>query len=269
MSNASDLVTMAMVKSWLSLPDVTKDDAALAMLITQISTNIVNYINRSAILPRTFVETVNGRGKSEMLLRNYPVYAVTALQVNGTTTPASQTMTDTGFFLEPPDDTPPGSPQNLYMRGTYFHQGFQNVVVTYVAGYQVPAEAAVAATSVTTKQFFGAWGSDLGVKFTGSGVPLTAVTGTPSTGQYSVSSAGVYTFAAADVGLPVTIAYGYIPHDLAQAALEWIAERWSYRSRVGMQSKSLGGQETTSFAITRMPQFIMTILHQYMSVATF
>jgi len=52
-----------------------------------------------------------------------------------------------------------------------------------------------------------AWGYDNGV--TKGGLPMTLVTGTPTTGQYSVS-AGVYTFAAADASSAIIINYGYI-----------------------------------------------------------
>lgn len=49
---------------------------------------------------------------------------------------------------------------------------------------------------------------DYGVNYAATGLPLTKVTGTPTTGQYSVA-AGVYTFAAADAGLGVLISYTY------------------------------------------------------------
>jgi hypothetical protein len=49
---------------------------------------------------------------------------------------------------------------------------------------------------------------DKGVFFTATGVQLIHVTGTPTTGQYSVS-AGVYTFAAADATKKVAISYTY------------------------------------------------------------
>lgn len=50
--------------------------------------------------------------------------------------------------------------------------------------------------------------SDGGVKYTG-GAALTKVTSAPSTGQYSVSTAGLYTFAAGDAGQNVTLTYSY------------------------------------------------------------
>jgi hypothetical protein len=53
----------------------------------------------------------------------------------------------------------------------------------------------------------GTWAQDLGVR-NANAVPLTRVASAPTTGQYSVS-AGVYTFAAADVGTTVYISYQY------------------------------------------------------------
>lgn len=53
----------------------------------------------------------------------------------------------------------------------------------------------------------GTWSQDLGVKDS-NGLPMTRVASAPATGQYSVA-AGVYTFAAADVGKTVFINFQY------------------------------------------------------------
>lgn len=53
------------------------------------------------------------------------------------------------------------------------------------------------------------FGTDLGVLFSLTGLPLVKVAATPTTGQYSVSALGVYTFAAADTLLGVSISYTY------------------------------------------------------------
>lgn len=50
--------------------------------------------------------------------------------------------------------------------------------------------------------------TDLGVIYADTGLPLTRVSSTPATGQYSVSN-GVYTFASADTTLSVKISYIY------------------------------------------------------------
>ncbi|PFH29144.1 hypothetical protein [Burkholderia sp. JKS000303] len=54
------------------------------------------------------------------------------------------------------------------------------------------------------------WITDLGVKYTATGLPFVRVASAPTVGQYSVA-AGVYTFAAADAGLAVAISYTYTP----------------------------------------------------------
>lgn len=51
--------------------------------------------------------------------------------------------------------------------------------------------------------------TDLGVVWATTGLPLSKVASAPATGQYSVSAAGVYTFAAADTGKAVLIDYLY------------------------------------------------------------
>lgn len=55
----------------------------------------------------------------------------------------------------------------------------------------------------------GVFTRDLGVVYSATGIPLTAVASSPTTGQYSVSAAGLYTFAAADTTLGVLISYEY------------------------------------------------------------
>lgn len=72
--------------------------------------------------------------------------------------------------------------------------------------HSVPA-ATPFTVSVTNAAEFN---TDLGVQYSSNGQALTRVTGTPTTGQYSVSL-GVYTFAAADAGLGVWISYVYVP----------------------------------------------------------
>ena len=55
----------------------------------------------------------------------------------------------------------------------------------------------------------GTFVADMGVVRADTGVQLTRVATTPATGQYAVTAAGKYTFAAADQGKPVQISYEY------------------------------------------------------------
>lgn len=70
----------------------------------------------------------------------------------------------------------------------------------------VPAMTTFTITVAHGADFF----MDLGVKKASDGTPLKQIdTGTPSAGEYKVSTAGVYTFAAADASLAVLIDYMY------------------------------------------------------------
>jgi hypothetical protein len=68
------------------------------------------------------------------------------------------------------------------------------------------------------------------------------------------------------VGKVVAITYHYVPADLANAALDWIRDRMAYAERVGLQSKSLGGQETVSYRITAVPDCALAALQPYRAV---
>ena len=77
-----DLVQLATVKSWLGVAS-SADDALLSALITQISRAIYNYINRSFVLPSNVSEAYDGSGRESLILRNWPVGAISAVVVDG------------------------------------------------------------------------------------------------------------------------------------------------------------------------------------------
>ena len=56
--------------------------------------------------------------------------------------------------------------------------------------------------------------------------------------------------------------------DLAIACMDWVAERCAYRTRIGQQSKSLGGQETMAFIVKNVPDFVAAALQPYRRVVT-
>jgi hypothetical protein len=258
------------VKAWMTLPAVTSDDGPLGMLISQISRNIISHINRSSLLPKTFTDTFNGNNKSAQMLKYYPVNSITSVMVDGSAVPAAPSVTSSGYSFEATDPEPPGNRQSVFLSGYAFNRGLQNVSISYVAGYMINAEPVVAAAAVTVQQPYGAWGSAVSVTNAATGVAFVKVTTAPLAGQYQISTTvpGGYVFNASDAGTALLISYGYIPADLANAALEWIAERWAYRQRVGVSTKTLGGQETASFAISKMPSYIAEILQQFTAVAT-
>lgn len=297
---ASDLAQLADLKAWLagSSGIGAGDDTLLARLITDVSGAIYAYLSRPSLLPRTVTERYDGSGKRRLYLRQFPVLSVSSLLVDDLAVPAAPvpasggSWPQSGYLLEPWDGAPPGGIQALDCYDAWsFRAGRQNVVVTCTTGYQVTGEPATvpnpaggsSTSAVTPAQPYGPWASDQGVTYAG-GTPLTPVSGTPTQGQYAVavmqqpdatppSWSIAYTFAAADAGAAVLISYGFVPAAINNACIEWAAERYRYRTRIGQSAQTVAGQQTASYSLSGrrapgMPDFIAMSLDPYRAVTT-
>jgi Phage gp6-like head-tail connector protein len=269
MASPFDLVSLADLKSWLGITG-TDDDVLLAKLITQISRAIFNVIDRPAVLPSVYTETYDGGDEVSIMLRQWPVTGVSSCVVNGVVIPPSPPLVagasaQTGYVLDSFSAAPPGAMQRLSLRGFLFTCGIQNVTISYSAGYQIMNESVGIPTtppySVSAQAPYGDWASDSGVVYS-NGVSLIAVTGIPAAGKYAVVNGG-YSFAQPDAGSTVLLTYGYVPTDLASCCMDWAAERYAYRARIGQHSKSLGGQETMAFIVKDIPDFVASALSPY------
>lgn len=269
MPSPYDLTDLADLKAWLDVQSAD-DDALLGTLVTQISRMILSHCDRGSFLPMLHTETRDGGDEDAIVLRQWPVSAIQSLTINGTMiAPASPLVPGgartPGYVLESPGRAPPGRMQKLSLRGLRFLPGVQNVTITYQAGYQISQEAALvplaAPFTAIAQAPYGAWASDCGVTYA-DGTALTPVTANPSAGQYAVA-AGIYQFSAGDADRAMTLSYGYVPADLAFCALDWAAELYAYRDRIGLRSKGLGGQETVSFIVKDVPDFVASALQSY------
>ena len=272
MASPFDLISLSDLKSWLGVSG-TEDDTLLAQLITQISRTTLSFIDRATILPRLYTETYDGRNDVSLMLRQWPVTGVLSCLVDGLRIPAAPPLTvaapaQAGYVLDTSAIEPPGSMQRLSLRGFLYTCGIQNVTVSYSAGYQIANENAVVPMSppysVSALGPYGNWASDVSVAYT-NGQLLQSAQEVLAAGQYSAAN-GTYTFSAADAGAAILLTYGYIPSDLASCCMEWTAERYAYRSRIGQQSKSLGGQETMAFIVKDIPGFVEAALSPYRRV---
>ena len=265
----TDLVTVADLKRWLQITS-SDDDDVLAGLVTATSRAVASLLARPTLLPSQGTDVFDGAGQAAVMLRRWPVTNVASCTIGAVAFgPAIAGAEAAGFLLDVADPAPPGRMQRLALRGARFGRGLQNVAVTYTAGYGIFGEAAtvpsVSPFTVTAGAPYGAFASDMGVSYAAGG-PMTSIgAGVLAAGQYGVTG-GVYTFAAADAGAQVSLGYGYVPADLARASLEWAADRYSYRGRIGQASRSLGGQETTSFIVRDMPASVATLLQPYRQV---
>jgi hypothetical protein len=275
---ASDLAAIADVKAWLSGSSGigSTDDALIGRLITDVSGAITAYLGRPSLTPRAYSERLDGNGKTRLMLRHYPVLQLTSLVIDNVAMPAAPIPAAgatfaKGYLLEPWDGQPPGRPQALDLFHAHYCRGRQNIVVGYSAGYAVESEnatvpAAPGPYTAAAAVPFGPWAGDQGVTYY-NGTALVAVAGAPGAGQYNVS-AGVYTFAAADAGAAVLLSYGFVPAAINNACIEWVAERYRYRTRVGQSAQTVQGQQTASYSLKDMPDFVRASLDPYRAVVS-
>jgi hypothetical protein len=260
-----DLVSLAQLKAHLGVQS-SGDDILLASMIGQISRAICTYLNRPFFWPRDVVDMFDGNGRPKIQLRHWPVVAVTSVTINGQVVPQAVSEFGFGWTLEAGDDEPPGAMQMLMLSGGIFSRGWQNVTIAYRAGYQISNELCVVSSAaphiVVAAQPYGAYACDCGVTYA-NGHALTCVLANPAQGQYAIDGGGGYIFSAQDAGQSLLLNYGYVPQDLASSALEWAADRYRYRERIAMTSKSLGGQETAAFRIAAMPDFVIMALRGF------
>lgn len=262
-----DLCTLTDVKAWLGRSDANSD-AVLSALLTRTSRQILSYLRRPTVLPHAVSEIRDGTGGETLMLREWPVLSVTSLAIGSLAVPQAPSNSTCGFLLEPWNGVPPGRAQTIVLNGFSLLPGAQNLSISYRAGYQVTAEAqTVANGSATVTGPYGSWASDGGVTYA-NGIPLVQVNGAPSPGQYQLTpgAPGSYTFNAADDGQTVLVTYGYVPADIADAAIELVAERFKYAQRIGERSHSLGGNETVSFDNARFTPLITALLAPYRHV---
>ena len=262
----NNLTSLANAKAWANVT-TTNDDALINRLIGAASRFILSYIEWPSLFKMQYADVFDGVGQRSQMLRNWPVISIQSLLIGNQSISPAPAYGQPGYVLDAPSSFPPGSPQRFTLNGYCFPRDAPAAVsVVYTAGFVVQNEPwTIPATpyQVTVNAPLGSWGADAGVTYA-NGTALALVTGTPSTGQYSVVN-GAYIFAAADAGKAVLISYSYIPADIEDACINMVGERYSYKGRIGHVSKSLGGQESVTFSVKNMPDYVKLALQPYKS----
>jgi hypothetical protein len=246
------LTTLAAVKLHLGITNANQD-ALITSYIARESAAVERYTGRTfpAVSATRFL---NGTGSSTQVLPEAPILSVTSLTVDGAAVPAALDGVSAGYSFF---DTA------IYLNGgVKFPYGKRNVQCTWTAGYATTqADTVPAAPHTITPSTGGRAVVDSGVTRTATGAALALVSGTPATGQYAFAD-GTYTFAAADVGLAVTMAYQYIPGPVEQACIDLVAQDVKTRDNIGIQSKTLAG-ETVVYASDEFTRGIRQALDMF------
>lgn len=290
---SGDLTTQQRAAVWLG-NSPTLPSPVLGQLIGSMSALISNKLNRARTYSQSFTRVFDGVGNMQLVLPDYPVTAISTVQVGsrailpsvipavGSAPPPNTSLGD-GYRWIPWRGDLPGDPVVIELADGWFRMGPQNVRVIYTAGYLIQGEAwtvpATAPYQITVLQPSGIWCRDVSVSYAATSSSLVAVANSPGVGQYippTDSAPGLYTFSAADAGAAVLISYSFIPADLEEACCQMVAERYSYRNRIGEIAKTLGGQETIRWqrgamgppwnAYSSLPPEVMDLINPYISV---
>lgn len=146
-----DLTTLANVQAFLG-NTVAGDVAEINLLITAASQYVATYCSR-IFQSQSYTENYNGTDSDRLVLRNWPIQSIQSLSVDTVPIPAAANAAAAGYMFDQ---------KVIYLTGSQysdnnvfrFTRGWQNVTVTYSAGYStIPEDLAQAATEMVADKF--------------------------------------------------------------------------------------------------------------------
>jgi hypothetical protein len=181
MPNAIDLTTTLSVKSWAGLPILATDqDQTIQDAITAFSALVLRMTGRGPldgtipptspfITPVAYDDVLDGSGTMRQPIRNWPITAVSSVQVNGQTIPQSTSVNITGWVVDGDkrfislrgglNPTVATFQNYRYQRGygnlgPGFSAGIQNVEIQYTAGFaSLPYDLEMTARKVVARYY--------------------------------------------------------------------------------------------------------------------
>lgn len=134
--NGNALTTLALAKKWLKIPTTVNDqDDMVELLINGFSQEIEAFTQRK-LKSQVITETKHGRGTNLILLREWPVTAVSELRIDG-----GSLFTDPATIVDSADYTIADDGNSLLLIGGTYPRGYNNIRITYTAGYAtVPSD---------------------------------------------------------------------------------------------------------------------------------
>jgi uncharacterized phiE125 gp8 family phage protein len=138
------LTTIERLRAYLGQTIVAKDDALLQSLLEGSSDFFESECGRS-ILEDTYTDTVDGNGKTSMMLRASPVVSVATVTVDGAAIPVRPSWDGEGYVLQG---------DRIRLVGYTFTVGISNVEVVYSAGWAtVPEDVQMAVCELAAMKF--------------------------------------------------------------------------------------------------------------------
>jgi hypothetical protein len=260
-ASSRDMTDLATAKTELSIA-LTANDAWISKAITQVSRAVQTYLKRT-LVPEVVQDLLDFQSQPfrqrhslnlpELQLSRWPVISIVSVSQLQSDMTALSLVEGTDFRV----NYETGTLLRLNTSGQSALWETLPLTVNYMAGYgaKVTEVQSVPATpyKVTVAQS-AAFSCDQSVSYA-NGTKLTRVSASPIAGQYSVT-AGVYTFAAADLAQTLTFVYGVkaLPEDLIEVCLRLINARYRAKDRdpalVQLETPGVGSQR---FWVGRTP----------------
>jgi len=255
----SSLSTLAAVKAFLGITS-NGQDTLIPQLITRESALVEQWTGRVFSRVTNSSKRLNGNGSQRMTLPDTPILSVSALSLGATPVAESADGIAAGFTF---DDT------TLYLIGSSFPNGNQNVTCSWTAGYKTTETAYVPAGNVPTltPTTGGTALEVVAVTNLTSGSAMTQVGSAPASGQFSFS-AGVFTFNSAQYNDSVEMEYYYIPAAVEQAVIEMVGLDLQQRTNLGINSKSLAA-ETVTYEKKGISDSAVELLRPYRKIGVY
>lgn len=232
----ADLTTVAAVKTYLAIT-TSNQDALIGALIARESRLVESFCSRRFPAVTNAARRLNGTGTAVIVLPDQPILDVSFLSIDGVEIEpsvdgaAGYTFDDTAVYL---------------VGGAKFSSCRQSVVCSWSAGYQDSETDFVPTgnTPTLTPTTGGSAVTNVSVTEIAGNVTMTQVGSSPAAGQYAFAD-GIYTFAAADVGKQVQMAYQCVPAPVEQAVIEMVGLDLKARDNLGVSSKTLAHEQIT------------------------
>ena len=127
---ANDLTNLAALKLWDASIASSNADGILSALITATSEDFLRAIERLDLLSANYTEQRIGDGSVRLMVRHWPITAVSTVTVSGTAIPSGYVFVDSSLDPE----------KNFiaYLTGSYAYTDGAPVSITYTAGSVAP-----------------------------------------------------------------------------------------------------------------------------------
>jgi len=250
-----DLVQLAAAKAWLGVTPTT------TMRCSQRSSrkSAVRSTTASIVLlycRRNVVESSDGLGGDRLLLRNWPVGAITSVSVDGLEIPPAGPTPSLRLHAGSERRRTARRDAAIVSVGAYrFCRGRQNIVVAIARAMRLSGEAqSVPAAAPFTSPPRALW--RLRDRY---GRRLCERRGADASrrpsfaGQYAVDPTSGHIRSRRRTQAQHLAVLGYVPADLSQAALEWVAERYRYKTASAWPASLGGPGNRVLSASTRCP----------------